>query len=219
MPASVTDIAGVESFAGKTTERSHLYGFLAAIYRAEPTTDLLQQIKSPPFLQALDDVGVTLDKDFLDLPAEQLLSELALEYTRLFVGPGKHISPHGSVYMSGEGGSLWGVSTAAAKRFIESVGAEFRPEYHGLPDHISVELEFMQQLTRAEAQAYQRHDQAAAAQFLSIEKEFIQKHLATWVPAFCDRVIGEADSSFYREMAKLTRNFVLADKEEVEKLT
>jgi TorA maturation chaperone TorD len=210
--------ADPESLGQKTVERSNVYGFLAAIYGAEPTADLLGQIKDPPFLQALSAAGVALDEDFLSLPEEQLLSHLSLEYTRLFIGPGKHISPHESVHTPGDGESLWGKSTAAVKQLIESVGIEFRPDYHGLPDHISVELEFMQKVTKAEAEAWQRGDYAGAAKWLRLEQEFVDSHLAIWIPAFCENVVGQTELSFYSEMAKLTREFIETEKEQIERL-
>ncbi|MFQ5936669.1 MAG: molecular chaperone [Acidiferrobacterales bacterium] len=204
--------------AQKTIERSNVYGLLATIYRQEPTADLLQRLTNPPFLRALSAAGVALERDCLDRPQDQLLASLSLEYTRLFIGPGKHISPHESVHTPADGGSLWGKSTVAVKQFIESVGVEFRPEYHGIPDHISVELEFMQEVTDTEAQAWQREDRAQVVSCLQIEKKFISEHLAQWVPRFCEKVIEEAELSFYREMAILTRNFIESDKEEIEQL-
>lgn len=210
--------ADPEEMAQKAITRSNLYGLLATIYRVEPTADLLRQIKHPRFLEALVDVGVTLEKDFLDAPEEQLLSDLAVEYTRLFIGPGKHISPHESVHTRGHDESLWGRSTVEVKDFIESVGIEFRPDYHGMPDHISVELELMQKLTEAEAKAWQRGDYAEATMWLQLEQEFTDKHLARWVPAFCKQVVGQAELSFYSEMAMVTKEVLEMEKKQIEGL-
>ena len=207
-----------EEMAQTAITRSNLYGFLAAIYRVEPTADLLRQIKHPQFLEALVNVGVTLEKDFLDAPEEQLLSELAVEYTRLFIGPGKHISPHESVHTQGHDESLWGRTTVAVKDFIESVSVEFRPDYHGMPDHISVELELMQKFTEAEANAWQRGDYAEATMWLQLEQEFINNHLARWVPAFCEQIVGQAEVSFYREMAMVTKQLLEMEKKQLEGL-
>lgn len=210
--------ADPEEMAQKAITRSNLYGLLAAIYRVEPTADLLRQIKHPRFLEALAGVGVTLEKDFLDAPEEQLLSDLAVEYTRLFIGPGKHISPHESVHRKGHDQSLWGRPTVEVKDFIESVGVELRPDYHGMPDHISVELELMQKFTGAEAQAWQRGDHAEATMWLQREQEFTDKHLTSWVPAFCEQVVGQAELSFYREMAMLTKQVLETEKKQIQGL-
>jgi TorA maturation chaperone TorD len=207
-----------EEMAQRTITRSNLYGFLAAIYRVEPTADLLRQIKHPSLLEALVNVGVTLEKDFLGAPEEQLLFELAVEYTRVFIGPGKHISPHESVHTQGHDESLWGRSTVAVKVFIESVSIEFRPDYHGMPDHISVELELMQKFTEAEANAWQRGDYAEATMWLQLEQEFTDSHLARWVPGFCDQVVEQAELSFYREMAMVTKQVLEMERKQIERL-
>lgn len=210
--------ANPEEMAQKAITRSNLYGFLAAIYRVELTADLLRRIKHPRFLEVLADVGVTLEKDFLDVPEEQLLSDLAVEYTRLFIGPGKHISPHESVHTPGHDESLWGRSTVEVKDFIESVGIEFRLDYHGMPDHISVELELMQKFTAAEAKAWQLGKYAEATMWLQLQQEFIRKHLARWVPAFCKQVVEQAELPFYSHMAMVTKGFLEMEKKQAEGL-
>jgi len=78
--------------------RSNIYGLLASVYRQEVTSDLIQQIKDPQFLGVLSDLGTEGLDTFLQKPENELLEDLAVEYTRLFLGPGKHISPHESVH-------------------------------------------------------------------------------------------------------------------------
>ncbi len=215
-----TSGAGVDeakTAARRATERSNLYGFLAAVYREEPTPEFLRHLRDPPFRQALAAAGVALDQNLLSLPEEELVSELALEYTRLFLGPGKHVSPYASVHLPAGGGSLYGAPTAAVKRFIESTGARYRLDYRGLPDHISVELEFMQVVVLTEAEAWGSQDHKQARKCLSIEKEFIDTHLAGWVPIFREKVCQQAELSFYCQMAKMTQEFLRMERDELDK--
>ena len=201
--------------------RSTIYGFLAAIYRQEVSSDLLQQIKDPQFLGVLANLGIELNNGFFQKPEKKLLEDLAVEYARLFLGPGKHISPHESVHHQKEGtqsGQLWGESTAEVKKIIESSGLEYKTEYTGLPDHISVELEFMQQVTLREEQAWQDDDKKTALLCQENEKKFVNEHLVRWIPDFCEKVATEADLPFYREMAKLTKTFIEFEKQELKKL-
>ncbi len=198
--------------------RSNIYGLLAAIYRREMTSDLLKQIKDPRFLGVLSNLGIELNNGFFQKPEQELLEDLAVEYARLFLGPGKHISPHESVHHQrdgAQGGQLWGQSTVEVKKFIESSSLTFKSDYTGLPDHISVELEFMQQVTLREEQAWAEQDNDTALSCLKNEKKFIEEHLARWVPIFCEKVINEAELLFYREMAALTKNFIEFEKEEI----
>jgi TorA maturation chaperone TorD len=199
--------------------RNTIYGFLAAIYRQELSSDLLQQIKDPQFLGVLSDLGIELNNGFFRKPDKEQLEELAVEYARLFVGPGRHISPHESVHHKrddGQYGQLWGPSTAEVKKFIESAGLKYESEYTGLPDHISVELEFMEQITLREEQAWAEGDKNTALKCLKKEKKFIKEHLARWIPDFCNKVIQEAELPLYREMAILTKNFIEFETKEID---
>jgi TorA maturation chaperone TorD len=202
-------------------QRGSIYGLLATVYRREMTSDLLHQIKDPQFLGVLSDLGIELNNGFFRKPDKELLEDLAVEYARLFLGPGKHISPHESVHHKKEGtqsGQLWGESTAEVKKIIEASGLEYKTEYTGLPDHISVELEFMQQVIMREKQAWQDDDKEIAQLCQENEKKFVDEHLFRWIPEFCEKVITEADLPFYREMARLTKTFLEFEKQELNKL-
>lgn len=199
-------------------ERSNLYGFLASVYREEPTRALLRHIKEPGFRAALAEAGVTLGDDLLDRPEDELLEDLAVEFTRLFIGPGPHVPPNSAVHMEGEGGLLWGPSTSRVKRFIEDTGFEYRSDYRELPDHISVELEFMQELTAREAEALGKDDEDTLLALRHTQKEFVTKHMALWVPVFCDKVMQKADLSFFRDMARLTKEFIGSEAAELARL-
>jgi TorA maturation chaperone TorD len=84
-----------------------------------------------------------------------------------------------------------------------------------MPDHIGVELEFMQEIAGQEAGAWEENDIKRAFHCRKIEKEFIGKHLVPWVPSFCKRVIKDAELSFYGEIAKLTKCFIEFEKKEI----
>ncbi len=102
-------------------------------------------------------------------------------------------------------------------KFIESSGFEYRSDYHGMPDHISVEFEFMAEVSKQEAEAWEEEDRDRARHCLKIEKRFLNEHLIQWVPLFCDQVINEAGLSFYGEMARLAKSFIEFEGVEIEK--
>ena len=209
----------LKAMATAAKQRSNIYGLLAVIFREEATAPLIRQFKSSQFKEALCELGVHLKDDFFNVREEKLIEDLVIEYSRLFLGPGKHISPHESVHLKEEdgGGLLWGEATAKVKNFIESSGVEYRSDYNGMPDHIGVELEFMQEVVGQEAGAWEEKDVERALYCRKVEKEFIGKHLVPWVPLFCKRVIKDAELSFYREIAKLTDSFIEFDRTEVER--
>lgn len=189
-------------------KRSNLYGFLAAVFRAAPTAALLREIREPAVRKALEAAGADLDVGLDGRSEKDLLESLAVEYTRLFIGPGHHIPPYASVHRGGKGASLWGPETTWFKGFVEDAGFNYRPDYHDLPDHVSVELEFMREITAREARALAEEDAGRAKKLRRIEREFLGKHLALWVLEFCRKVAAEAELPFYREVAVLTKGFV-----------
>jgi TorA maturation chaperone TorD len=191
--------------------RSNIYGLLALIYRREVTPDLLHKVKDPRFLGVFTDLGVEGIKAFLQSSEEKLIEDLTVEYARLFLGPGKHISPHESVHHQredGDWGTLWGATTVEVKKFIEATGLEYEPDYKGMPDHVSVEFEFMAALGRREAQAWAESDEAIAMSCVAMQKKFLEEHLIQWIPDFCEKVIQLAELPFYHAVAELTRSFI-----------
>ncbi len=197
--------------------RSNIYGLLALIYRREVTPDLLCQVKDPRFLGVFTDLGVEGIEAFLQSSEEKLIEDLTVEYARLFLGPGKHISPHESVHHQredGDWGTLWGATTVEVKKFIEATGLEYEPDYKGMPDHVSVEFEFMAALARREAQAWAESDEAIARSCVAMQKMFLEEHLIQWIPDFCENVIQLAELPFYHAVAELTRSFIQFENKE-----
>jgi TorA maturation chaperone TorD len=204
-----------EALARTAVERSNLYRFVAAVFREELSPRLLEQLRSVPFREALAEAGVRLDERFRDGPEEALLEDLAVEYAYLFLGPGKHVSPHESVHAEGGSGALWGRETSRVKSFIEAAGFAYDAAFRGIPDHISVELEFVAEVAVIEAAAWRRKDVAKAFNCLQYEKDFLADHLGRWAFAFCAEVVERAELPFYREIAQLTAAFLEAERDEI----
>jgi len=205
--------------AGQAAQRSTVYGLLSRVFRKELTPELLRQIKDPQFMGVFYGLGVQLDDEFFSRPEEDLIEALAVEYTRLFLGPGRHVSPHESVHhdlQGGDWGKLWGKSTVEVKKFVETLGLKYKEDDHSIPDHVSVEFEMMQKVIEKEAAEWGKGSNAEALSFLKIEKMFIDDHLIQWIPVFCDKVIAQADHAFYREIAELTKNFIEFEKENID---
>ncbi len=197
-------------------EVSNLYGFLAAIFREEVSEQFLVQVRSPQLRDTLADAGITLDDRLLRGPDEEVLRDLAVEFTALFLGPGEHISPHESVHVP-QGGNLWGAETVTVRKFVNALGFEYADGFTGMPDHISVELELMAELARRESVAWKQGDTEGAANSLAYQCQFMAEHLAKWVPIFCSKVTNVASLSFYRDMAQLTMDFLESEETDIER--
>jgi TorA maturation chaperone TorD len=207
-----------KDLAEEALQRSSIYGFLARIFRKELTLDMLAEIKAPDFKKVLSDMKVKLGDDFFSEPEAKLIEDYAEEYTWLFLGPGKHLSPHESVNYErddGDWGKFWGASTVEVKKFIESLGLHYKESDKSIPDHISVELELMQKVIEKERQAWAENNEKDALHYLKIEKLFMDDHIIKWIPDFCDKVTADARMSFYGEMAKLTKSFIELEEKKI----
>ncbi len=208
----------------QASSRSNCYGLLTLIFRDVPTPEVVAGLRDPPLAQAFSDFGYDVAKDLAgDLGA--VTEQLREDYTRVFVAPGPHVSPYGSVHHKNEGG-LWGNSTVWAKRFIEATGLSFQGNWDSIPDHIAVGLELMQRLIAREAELWAQRATAPAngeekldarlGRCLRLEEKFLRDYLCNWVPQFCDRVVARSATLFYQEMAGLTKSLLLSDIEQME---
>ena len=197
--------------AEMATARANVYGLLANVFREEPSDGLLSQLMAPEFSGAMKALGLSLDDMFNNRPQDQLLEELSIEYSRLFFGPGQHISPHESLHIKarfGEENGFWGECTVAVKKFMEGAGLQVADSFIGMPDHITAEFEFMQRLLENEADAWTDGDEDLGANIQNIENRFFDEHLSQWVSQFCDKVINATENPFYGQFAEVAKGFM-----------
>lgn len=134
------------------------------------------------------------------------LLDLAREYVRLFRGPVKAlVYPYESMHVDGE---MMGPSTMAVERCYRDVGLGVSEDFRDLPDHISAELEFVHYLYALEAASVERGDAADARRLREVRSSFLSEHLASWVPRFADAIGKQTTSPFYRNLAKVTSEFL-----------
>ena len=208
--------ARVAEMAELAAARANVYGLLAAVFQAEPSSSFLTRFKDPEILGVFEALGLSLGDDFQDLPSDRLREELAIEFTKLFLGPGGHISPHESIHLdrgSAKDADLWGQATVAVKRFMEGAGLAVDNDFSGMPDHICAELEFMRKLCEFEAAAWIREEEDTALNCQQVQKRFVEEHLVQWIPNFCDKVMDMTRMPFFKEMAKVTKGFVAYEQE------
>lgn len=171
---------------------------LAGIYRflarsmAFPSASWLDDAYWTAFLALLDAVGWQDESDELrrqHVQGAALLESLQVEYTRLFVNafPRVLAPPYGSVYLSDDG-MLYGPSAVLTKQFYRERGFDL-PGEADLPDHLTLELEFLAMLAAAGEEA----DEAL----------FLRRHFRPWFPRFRARVLSEVHHPFYRVLVNL----------------
>lgn len=134
--------------------------------------------------------------------------ELLVEYTRLFLGPfGVIAPPYGSVYLDGEQ-RVMGDSTMEVIRRYRNEGLSGSSDVRELPDHVSVELEFMSYLVFKEIKALEICDPGAAAEAVEKQEKFSAEILRRWIPPFCERIKENSENGFYTALAQCASTFI-----------
>jgi TorA maturation chaperone TorD len=192
--------------------RAALYHLLAMFYLQEPTPQRLGELKTAGFFTLAEKVGISFGE--VDAESEAFCEELAVEFTRLFIGHGQHISPYASVHRSDDkfAGQLWSETTAEVKRFIEHYG--FKISQPGLlPDHIGILFEFMNRLIRGEIEAEASGDEEAAGTSEETQLRFFADYIHPWVDRFLAEVRDADPAPFYHALVQLTDWFIEEERE------
>ncbi len=201
-----------ESLINGVFSRRALYLLLARIFAAEADQPLLAELKQP----AIRDVLKTLDME-MELAGnsgrrDDSIEALGEEFTFLFLGPGKHIAPYESVQLKRGSGLLMGKETVFVRQFIDQAGFDFTSAHGGIPDHISVELEFLGRLVEAEAKALEGNDTERHLAAVGWQHKFISDHIGKWASIFAQRVRKRATLPFYPGFARILPRFLVTER-------
>jgi len=210
-------------FTALISNRENLYRFLARVYRVEVDAPFLRQLGGVGFPTECDDPelaeGYRLLTAWLKNPGSDPLTDLAVDYARIFLGAGLFDGvvayPYESVYTS-EGRLIMQDARDQALALYSSKGLSCVEPMGNPEDHIALELEFMAHLCRETLQA--GDDWASASALLKEQQEFIEKHIGKWIPAFCADIAKCASTDFYRAAGKITLGFLNMEHEILEDL-
>ncbi|MHA2068539.1 MAG: TorD/DmsD family molecular chaperone [Candidatus Thorarchaeota archaeon] len=137
------------------------------------------------------------------------ISSLTIDYSKLFVGPYKLLAPpYGSVYLENTT-RVMGDSTLDVKNRYAEEG--LLVDLKEAPDHIAIELEFMYYLISKEIETALNSDAVSTAAYLEKQKDFLGTHLGVWVSDLASNIAANAETVFYRNLARLTDSFVKED--------
>jgi len=79
-----------------------------------------------------------------------------------------------------------------------------------MPDHVTVELEFMHYLAHQEAQARQSGDDRES--YLRAQRDFLERHLNGWWPLALAATQRQRPQRFYRSLMTLVLRFLAAER-------
>lgn len=194
--------------------RSKIYRLLKNVFLKPPSQDLLNYLRE---LDGINDSASTPDVvkglELLGKGANCEPEKLALEHTRLFIGPYRlPAPPYESVYRTDERLVMQQPTIEVRKAYREA-GLEVKGIYTNPDDHISAELEFMEYLCGKTASSLKSKDAQEAMKHIELQRKFLEEHLNKWVPAFSEDIIKNTNQDFYRGAALLLRGFISLERE------
>ncbi|HET8538388.1 MAG TPA: molecular chaperone TorD family protein [Anaeromyxobacter sp.] len=205
--------------------RSALYRLLALGFKY-PTRETFASFKDGDYLAELKEAASRLPYlgrfvEELEPVARKVREDLRgasftafeVKYVSTFdVGfPEPPCPPYQGLYLDRERAKLMVEIAEMYKAFGLAVSqAEDRRE---LPDYLPALLELMHFLTFKEAQARQEGHPELLEGYVHAQKDFLERHLAGWLPAFAEKVGKQRDLAFFPELATITARFAAAELE------
>ncbi len=207
------------------TKREGMYSFLAHLYKTEVDANVLDYLKSYEFpAQGNTEMvaGYQLMQSYVNTPHEDPLTDLAVDYAKVFLGAGLvdinlAAYPYESVYTN----SKKMVMQEARDEMLANLRAhqlELQHVYNELEDHLFVQLEFMAVMCERTLAAIGDENHARAMECLTDQQNFVDNHLLNWVPQFCQDVERHAVTDFYKGLAKVTCQYLLIDRDVIEEM-
>jgi TorA maturation chaperone TorD len=138
---------------------------------------------------------------------QNTVQELLVEYTRLFIGPFKTlVPPYSSLYFGNE--TLMSDQTVWVINCYRKSGLEFNEKIKDVPDHVTVETEFIYFLIHNEIQELYAGNRDKSFSLWENQREFYEKHYKKWVPEFCTKVASETNNEYFKLLSECLNTFI-----------
>lgn len=205
----------------QTASRSLLYQFLARAFRF-PDKAFYEDIQTGAFHAELLRICAGLPYEMpvtngsgLE-PVSVNYENFEAEYIRIFdVGTGGPPCPlYGGEY---QGGRMKVMEELV--RFYNHFGLTLSQQQRELPDHVTVELEFMHFLTFKETLAL--HHRQDRSPYLRAQRDFVARHLGKWLPLLARRLqaqkpvlsVAEGALPFFAGLVALAGEFLQRERD------
>ena len=219
-PNETTEVEDLQNLIKLTEQRAATYSLLARLFRKEIDEDFLNNLKTMRFPKTTgnDDVdeGYRLFVGYLSNLWENSLTDLAVDYARIFIGHGMDAYsaayPFESVYTSKKR-LLMQEARDEVLAIYRSAGLDKQATWKEGEDHLALELEFEQILCSRIVEALQKGDENEAFALFTTQKNFLDDHLSAWVPMLTADMKRFAKTDLYLGLAYLTDGFLATDSE------
>jgi TorA maturation chaperone TorD len=177
--------------------RVYLYAFLSTIFSDSISEKLASDIKGNEELLSM--IGDSSLEYFKNSDLSKIVDELETDYSSIFL---MYHHPIESVVLDSKDEILVGLQNPVMQFYFHH-GYELNMSNTHIqtPDHISIELSFMQNLIMKDD--------------TKTQKEFLQLHLIRWVPPYLIACKDMANSIFYKELFDFCIEFLIADYEQL----
>lgn len=191
---------GHDYFCEADTEQEFLQ-----VYAVEVQTD-----------QVLADKGVPAAKKFFAGLRGMSYEQVEGAYIALFTNNYPHLPcpPYGSLFTAIDSEKRL-EEMLAIKEFYQNHGVDIADSFDDLPDHLCVELEFMQVLCFREREAADAEDQELLTGVRKAESEFLDKFLLPFATRLADLAVGSVADNPYSGLLDAARCFLLAHRKQL----
>lgn len=207
-------------------QRAGFYRYLSRLFYRELDEGLIESIeRTQPVLSLSDDMdecerafarGSNKMVKYAACRNADTLTQSRCDYARVFLGAGSTtddpVSPFESVYTSEEHLLMQGSRDEMFCILIEA-GLALDDDFNMPEDHISFEFQYLAHLLDAEAVACESGNVERAYAAGQASENFFARHIANWVPRFCEAAGQLAKTSFYRGLAECTAAWVVMEQQ------
>jgi len=201
-------------------DRADSYALFARLLREEISPEVLEQLRrkwdgsNDP--EAGGEGQSAINHYLLatiSLGEDRVLADLAADYAGLFLNAGgRPAHPYESVYTSPDR-LLMQQARDDVRQIYAAAGLSRSGGWHEPEDHVALEMEFMGRLCFRAVAALERGNAEEARVHLESQRRFLENHLLAWVPRFCEDVIRNAGTGFYRGLGLLLRDFLAFERD------
>lgn len=173
--------------------RTQIYALLSRMYMTAPDAEALDFFRKNAHI--LEQIGPECEQWFFNTPFESLQNTLTEDFTGLFI---THNYPVECRILEHETALGTGFENPVMLFYTQK---GFRIDLSESPvkepDHLAIELGFMQQL--------------CTENDLENARKFLKRHLGFWAPPFLLGVKQMAKTPFYRDLCDFTAEYLVSD--------
>ncbi len=208
------------AFADALRGRKATYAFLARLFRTEVDQELLDTLMGMQFPantgNSQVDKGYRMIVEYLNHADANVLTDLAIDYVRAFIGSGNDgfcaAYPYESVYTSPKRLMMQDARDEVLALY-RAAGLDKKDDWKEGEDHIALELEYLQVLCDRALEAWLAGDDARCERELLSQRNFLTDHLMAWYPMMAGDMMKFPKTSFYQGLGVLLTGFLSNERE------